>query len=405
MLLKCRDIMSLNTLKKMKLIAGESGLERVITWPYIVQTNSIEKWIFGGELLFFSGLGLDCDFNSLSDLLEEAARKNASGVIFLPNEQMNSKLIASLKSIADRLKMPIFELHRASIIVDITKEISNKIFEGENRSTLRSQFLETVCYGSPENINQLLNGINLDLKKPFQVAILYIDNIGTYLERLNMKNPGSATKFVVFYRQVVESIVDRYGEKLLTMYKDDYIYLAEQIATEQDADKFAQKLEEICHQINIYFKGLDVYACIGGTYHYTSISSSLLESERSMQLLKRMKKKKRVSIYEDLGVYQLFFHMKDSDLIQLQNQWIGKILLYDEKYGTDLIKTLDVLFKNKMNATDAAKELFIHRNTLNIRLNRIEKITDKNLKDPDTLNCLLFGVLIHHYLKRMQINN
>ncbi|HWJ77519.1 MAG TPA: helix-turn-helix domain-containing protein, partial [Niallia sp.] len=168
---------------------------------------------------------------------------------------------------------------------------------------------------------------------------------------------------------------------------------------------FAQKLEEICHQINIYFKGLDVYACIGGTYHYTSISSSLLESERSMQLLKRMKKKKRVSIYEDLGVYQLFFHMKDSDLIQLQNQWIGKILLYDEKYGTDLIKTLDVLFKNKMNATDAAKELFIHRNTLNIRLNRIEKITDKNLKDPDTLNCLLFGVLIHHYLKRMQINN
>lgn len=40
-----------------------------------------------------------------------------------------------------------------------------------------------------------------------------------------------------------------------------------------------------------------------------------------------------------------------------------------------LIETLETYFKNEMNAQLSAQELFIHRNTLNIRLHKIEELT------------------------------
>jgi len=43
-----------------------------------------------------------------------------------------------------------------------------------------------------------------------------------------------------------------------------------------------------------------------------------------------------------------------------------------------LIKTLDVLFKNNLNISKCARELFIHRNTMLFRLEKIQKLTGLN---------------------------
>ncbi|MNC77974.1 hypothetical protein D3C75_1300710 [compost metagenome] len=55
-----------------------------------------------------------------------------------------------------------------------------------------------------------------------------------------------------------------------------------------------------------------------------------------------------------------------------------------------------------MNLNDSAAELYIHRNTLNLRLQRIEKIIGKSVRDTETMHGLLFGVLIRNYLDRTQ---
>jgi sugar diacid utilization regulator len=405
MMLKCRELLAFRTLKHLKLVAGAEGLDRVITWPYIVQTNSVKMWIFGGELLFFSGLGLKCDFDSLTLLLDEAAEKNASGIIFLANEEMTSEEIQRLAPLADRLGIPVFELPRESIIVEVTKEISSRIFEEENKPSLMDHLLERLCFGSAEALKELVQdaeylGVNLQL--PYQVAVIYIDNLNTYMTRLNMKHTHSLDNFITFYRQVVSSIVARYDGDILTMYDDNKVYLARQAGSAHDQSATIQKLQGICESINSYFKGLDTYACLGGEYAYSSVRSSLLEAERSLEMTRHLTGKKRVSLYEDLGVYQLFFHMKDEELERYCKRWIGVLIEYDKKNGAELIRTLDVFFKHQMNLNDSAAELYIHRNTLNLRLQRIEKIIGKSVRDTETMHGLLFGVLIRNYLDRTQ---
>jgi GAF domain-containing protein len=56
------------------------------------------------------------------------------------------------------------------------------------------------------------------------------------------------------------------------------------------------------------------------------------------------------------------------------------VVSYDREHGTDLIKTLDVFLTNRGSTSQTATSLFVHRNTLRQRLQRIELITGLSLE-------------------------
>ncbi len=66
---------------------------------------------------------------------------------------------------------------------------------------------------------------------------------------------------------------------------------------------------------------------------------------------------------------------------------------YDDKNETEFFKTLTVYLKNERRTTQTANELYIHRSTLFYRLERIEKILQMNLENPETR--LYLNLCIH----------
>ena len=68
---------------------------------------------------------------------------------------------------------------------------------------------------------------------------------------------------------------------------------------------------------------------------------------------------------------------------------------YDRQNATELLLTLEKYLLNNRSISKAADELFIHRNTINYRLNKIEKITNISLNDmPDHLHLLLSCIVL-----------
>ena len=63
---------------------------------------------------------------------------------------------------------------------------------------------------------------------------------------------------------------------------------------------------------------------------------------------------------------------------------------YDNDHGTDYCRTLRVYVETGCSVTDTSRKLFIHRNTMNKRLARIEEICGLDVRDG--------GRLIHFYL-------
>ncbi len=65
----------------------------------------------------------------------------------------------------------------------------------------------------------------------------------------------------------------------------------------------------------------------------------------------------------------------------------------DLERNSDLVRTLEVFFAASANASEAADRLFLHRNSLRYRLERIRELTGLNLKDHRARLALQLGLL------------
>lgn len=72
---------------------------------------------------------------------------------------------------------------------------------------------------------------------------------------------------------------------------------------------------------------------------------------------------------------------------------VGPLISHDLERGSDLVKTLRVYLAAGANASEAADRLFLHRNSLLYRLERVRKLTGLDLKDPRSRLALQLGLL------------
>lgn len=118
---------------------------------------------------------------------------------------------------------------------------------------------------------------------------------------------------------------------------------------------------------------------VGSFYGHTEDFTRLLEEEEALfyhQLANTIEKK----IYNLASSSVAFFSfnaIKDSYLMRtLYHQWFQE---------DDLIDIITNLWKNQGNVSSTAKDLFMHRNTLQYKLDKFQQLTHCNLKKMDDL--------------------
>ena len=88
--------------------------------------------------------------------------------------------------------------------------------------------------------------------------------------------------------------------------------------------------------------------------------------------------------FNTMGVYQLLTELEDLPNVQRYcSQIIGPLVEYDESHNSNLVHTIDAYYGHHGNISQTAETLFIHRNTLLYRLDRIQALTGQKLDDPD----------------------
>ena len=91
---------------------------------------------------------------------------------------------------------------------------------------------------------------------------------------------------------------------------------------------------------------------------------------------------------------ELIYDSPNAKLALIQR--IKPLLAYDEEHNTQLLYTLETYFNNCQNSVKTSKALFIHRNTLLYRLDRIAEILDLNYNDSEQM--LTFQLALKAFL-------
>jgi Purine catabolism regulatory protein-like family/PucR C-terminal helix-turn-helix domain len=138
----CKDIMNLEICTRLKLCGGAEGLNKIVTWPYIKNMDTISEWIHGGELIFVIGAKEDVSERGLLNLMEEALANNISGVVMLCGEDYMKSIPKSVVQFANQFAIPLFKMPFMLKLIDITREISDYIVCDREKNKEHVQFKE-----------------------------------------------------------------------------------------------------------------------------------------------------------------------------------------------------------------------------------------------------------------------
>jgi len=166
--------------------------------------------------------------------------------------------------------------------------------------------------------------------------------------------------------------------------------------------------EEQIEQLTALLKRYDGFMMIGnGTHHAEAIASMYLLSKRTCELacLLRQDKTERIFFAEDYIIYsiidlcaQRYLEAEhNEDILYLAHPAVAALTRYDRLHNTDLRDLLFHFLLYDGNVLKTASAMYMHRNTVNNKVNQIKKLTKLELDDPRLRQRLLLSCQIMRY--------
>lgn len=132
---------------------------------------------------------------------------------------------------------------------------------------------------------------------------------------------------------------------------------------------------------------------------YGKLPQAYREARETLAIGRKLGDQEEVYFYADLGVYQILMNFKNMpEMAEYYQSILGKLDALDAATRNDLFKTLDAYFSANANIYKAAQNLYLHRNTMKYRLDRIKDILGVDLDEPEVRFNVQFALKIRHLL-------
>ena len=108
------------------------------------------------------------------------------------------------------------------------------------------------------------------------------------------------------------------------------------------------------------------------------LQEAYTEALRALETGRRYHPGKRVCLFDDCTLERIIQTIPEPQCREIRDRFLEKCEGLD--LNAELTETVEVFFRNDLNLSAASKQLFIHRNTLNYRLDKIRRETGLDLR-------------------------
>lgn len=130
----------------------------------------------------------------------------------------------------------------------------------------------------------------------------------------------------------------------------------------------------------------------------TSIRTAFKDTLNCINLNKHQNINEPICCYSNKYEYHLISALSETSLLKLCEDTIIPIIEFDKDNNTNLIDTLKLYYLSKFNCTDTAKKLFLHRNTLINRLDKIKELLHGDFSDDNKMFSIYLGICAYEIL-------
>ena len=203
--------------------------------------------------------------------------------------------------------------------------------------------------------------------------------------------PITSSKVSIFIKWIIES--DPIGGVSID---ENNIALVKELDNDPSLSELQVVAKNICNNIN---SEIMTSASVGiGTVvtNIKEIARSYKEARVALEVGKVFDDEKKVLSYEDLGIGRLIYQLPTT-LCELFLTEVFKKGSIDE-LDQEIIFTIQKFFENNLNVSETSRQLYVHRNTLVYRLDKIQKITGLDLRIFDQAIIFKVAMMVNKYL-------
>ena len=188
---------------------------------------------------------------------------------------------------------------------------------------------------------------------------------------------------------------DRQRDFVLTINETDIVLIKEM----QNGAEGKEGIEVATEVQKTLEKKLGLHPVIGiGTtaYHLRELAERFKEAQVAIEVGKVFDEEKSIIHYENLGIGRLIYQLPN----KLCEMFLREVFKKNpiESLDQETLYTINKFFENNLNVSETSRKLFVHRNTLVYRLEKIKKLTGLDLREFDHAIVFKVALMVKKYL-------
>lgn len=264
--------------------------------------------------------------------------------------------------------------------------------ERDALNQLKNSFVGTLFSGKPhEELNQIItyaSYFNFDIDGSYEVALLAIEDVVPQSDDLVVRRIARNT--------VMNELIyhlSKFDSKLVTAIYKGRIVLLKARQGEEPGIYWQKLFKTIRKAVN---PQIGLWIGIGGqVLELKDYRDRYDKAKHVLNVIQRTGHEPNFASYDELGSYVILNELNQIDETKLfVKSQLGKLWDASIDSSMDLFETLRVYLNNHCSVKASADELFLHRSTMNYRLEKIKEILEIELDD----NKHQFNLLLAYHL-------
>ena len=256
-----------------------------------------------------------------------------------------------------------------------------------------------AAYKEKYDVNSFLQNLLLD-------NLLLVD---IYNRAKQLKIDTSARRIVFVIKtwkkkdesavELVRSLYSSRNKHFVTEIDEDSIILIKNLEKDETFEEQETTASTLVDMLNTEVMTMASVAYGTIVEDIKEISSSYKEAKMALEVGKIFYADKNVVPYNNLGIGRLIYQLPIPLCEMFMTEVFGENL--PDTFDEETLTTINKFFENNLNVSETSRQLYVHRNTLVYRLEKLEKSTGLDIRKFDDALTFKIAMMVVSYMTYM----
>lgn len=369
---------------RLRLLAGGTHLEHVVTWVHMMEFTNITEFFWGNELVVTSGYALqkEEDMFRLIDTLEE---RNCTGLVINVGKYIQN-VSGAVIAYCEEKKLPLLIMPWEMYLTEFVRDCCSLINQSSRDEELLAQ-----------TVLQVIQSPQLAEVHREQLEDYFHEENGFRMIAIRAEGSRRTAGLISDQRRVLRLhtalrtfrfsyLVFRYEKRFVVVLNE-----RSKEAAEKAVQRIRQAIRMVFAELPVYIgisDPADTYEQLAGCFH------GAISASRRAGL-----QEQSVVWFHDMGFYKLLYSVPDDTLLlDYYHEIMDPLLEHDRLNHSAYVETLFRYLLYDGSLQEVAAKMFTHRNTVNYRMGKIRELLGCSLNSQKErlpyLVCYHIGVMM-----------